>query len=60
MMMIDVQAVIADSPNQSLLSVLTEGNLETALSLATKMMAKDSSTPHVRWCKVRLERRFAH
>ena len=44
--MIDVQAVIADSPNQSLLSVLTEGDLEKALSLATKMMATDSSTPH--------------
>jgi len=59
--MIDVQAVIADSPNQSLLSVLTEGDLEKALSLATKMMAKDSSTPHVRWwCKVRLALRFAH
>jgi hypothetical protein len=45
-MMIDVQAVIADSPNQSLLTALTKGDLEKALSLATEMMANDNSTPH--------------
>lgn len=45
-MLIDIQKMIADSPNQTLLTALTEGNLEKALSLATEMMEKDKSAPH--------------